>query len=146
MLWGDNELASDYTQDLFLKIIENIESFNPDFKFKTWIFSMANNMCKNEYRKMEVRSHHHEKIMQTAFDKTENDGDKNFDNSQLMQEIHRLLDQETETKKAAFILKNIEELPIKQIAEILQTPEGTIKSGLHYTSKKLAEKLHHFKF
>ena len=51
MLWNDKEKAADFTQDLFLKVIEKVSSFNLDYCFKTWIFSIANNMCKNEYRK-----------------------------------------------------------------------------------------------
>ena len=61
MLWNDKEKAEDYAQDLFLKVIEKLETFNQELSFKTWLFSIANNMCKNEYRKKEVeqRSKNH---------------------------------------------------------------------------------------
>ena len=55
MLWRDREKAEDFVHDLFAKIIRKPELFDPSRKFKTWVFSVANNMCKNEYKKQEVR-------------------------------------------------------------------------------------------
>ncbi len=51
---NDSAKAQDLTQDLFLKIIQNQADFDLTRSFKTWIFSMANNMCKNIYRHQEV--------------------------------------------------------------------------------------------
>ena len=54
-LWSDRTKSEDFTHDLFTKIIEKPESFDPSRSFKTWLFSVANNMCKNEYKKQEIR-------------------------------------------------------------------------------------------
>ena len=56
MLWSNEEKAADFTQDLFLKVLEKIDLYKTEYSFKTWFFSMANNMCKNEYRKEEVKT------------------------------------------------------------------------------------------
>ncbi len=55
MLGNCEETANDFLQDIFLKIIDKPELFNPTFSFRKWIFSVAHNMCKNEYRKRENR-------------------------------------------------------------------------------------------
>ena len=55
MLWKDREKAEDFMHDLFTKIINKPKLYDPNRSFKTWIYSVANNMCKNEYRKQEVR-------------------------------------------------------------------------------------------
>jgi RNA polymerase sigma factor (sigma-70 family) len=47
--------ARDFTQDLFSKLIQKPDSFDENRSFKTWLYSIAHNMCKNEYAKMEVR-------------------------------------------------------------------------------------------
>ena len=47
--------AEDFLQDLFIKIIENAESFDSNKNFKTWIYTLAYNMCKNEYRRNNIR-------------------------------------------------------------------------------------------
>src|ERR1700712_473931 len=54
-LYQDKQKAQDFLQDLFLKILEKPQLFNADKKFKTWIYTLAANMCKNEYRKDAVR-------------------------------------------------------------------------------------------
>ena len=55
MLWHDRERAQDFLQELFTKVARNPASYDPARPFCTWLFSVANNMCKNEYRKEEVR-------------------------------------------------------------------------------------------
>ncbi len=51
MLWNDYDMAQDFTQELFTKIINKPELFNPTYQFSSWVFSIASNMCKNAYRK-----------------------------------------------------------------------------------------------
>lgn len=145
MLWNDKEKAADFTQDLFLKVIEKVSSFNLDYCFKTWIFSIANNMCKNEYRKAEVQNKVHDNLKVLTSSLSFNDAENNTDYEVFMKELQNSLNQEDEIKKAAFMLKYFEEMPIKEISEILNIPEGTIKSGLHYTTKRISKKLQHFK-
>lgn len=55
MLGGNGEKAQDFLQDLFLKIVENPDRFCAEHRFSSWIFTVAHNMCKNEYRRQEVR-------------------------------------------------------------------------------------------
>ena len=63
LMWKDRAKSEDFMHDLFAKIIRKPESFDPTRSFKTWMYSVANNMVKNEYKKMEVR-----KIMDTETD------------------------------------------------------------------------------
>jgi len=54
MLWHDRERARDMLQDLFTKLANRPASYDPARPFQTWLFSVANNMCKNAYRHEEV--------------------------------------------------------------------------------------------
>ena len=47
LLWKDREKAEDFVHDLFAKIIQKPELFDASRTFKTWVYSVANNMCKN---------------------------------------------------------------------------------------------------
>ncbi len=51
LLWNNRAMAEDFLHDLFLKIIHNPQYFDANRKFSTWVYSVAHNMCKNEYRK-----------------------------------------------------------------------------------------------
>ena len=52
---GDEEKAQDFLQDLFLKIVEKPARFKRGHAFASWLYTVAHNMCKNEYRKQSVR-------------------------------------------------------------------------------------------
>lgn len=50
MLGNNKDLAQDFLQEIFYKVIDKSHLIDPKRKFSTWIFSVAHNMCKNEYR------------------------------------------------------------------------------------------------
>ena len=143
MLWKDREKAEDFTQDIFSKIIQKPELFDPSKKFSTWIYSIANNMCKNEYRKHAVRKEAHEKIAhsQNGQLKQRNEYDKNL----MKEELNKAIGNLDEKHKTVFIMKYKQHLSIKEIAEVINISEGTVKSRLFYSLKKLSEKLEYFK-
>ncbi len=138
MLWNDKELAQDFLQDLFYKVIDKPHLFNPKHKFSTWLYSIAHNMCKNEYRSRNVRT-----IMETvdnvdAFINIEQDSD---DFPFKVEDIFKCLNKFDEIHQTAFLLKYREGLSIDEISEILELPKGTIKSRLFYTRKRIQEEL-----
>ena len=145
MLWRDKEKAEDFMQDIFTKIIAKPEYYDPAKNFKTWIYSVANNMCKNEYKKQEIRKKNEYKIIETAGEMTANsqpvrDIDKRSFNEIVDKELNRL----KEDEKTTFVLRFREGLSIKEISGIMKCSEGTVKSRLFYTIKKLTPKLKMF--
>ena len=145
MLWQDREKAEDFMQDLFAKLIHKPELYDASRNFKTWLYSIANNMCKNEYRKQEVRkgvvNGINEEIMAIEKQNQEKQVDDKIFNKRLYEELDKLDVKQKET----FVLRYVEDLPIKEIATICECSEGTIKSRLFYTLKKLALRLEDFK-
>ncbi len=143
MLRRDKELAEDYTQELFIKVIKNTEKFDQSRVFKTWFFSIAHNMCKNNYRHEEVKSRAaHELQMRVV--KSPAQPDKEIDRSGIKDEIDKALAALDEPKRHCFILRFKFELSIKEIAEIEGVSEGTVKSRLFYTLKELSKTLKAF--
>lgn len=145
MLWRDREKAEDFVHDIFAKIIRKPEYFDPQRKFKTWIYSVANNMCKNEYKKHEVR-----KNTSSGLDSSYNVSDNA---SSVLSEVHESrfksdflesLDDLDEKHSEVFKLRHIEGLSIKEIAEVLEISDGTVKSRLFYATKYLAQSLEHY--
>lgn len=145
-LYQDNEKAQDFLQDLFLKIIEKPELFDSQKIFSSWIYSMADNMCKNEYRKNSVRG-----TKATDFDLSTIMDEKPFVNlpdqydvNLFRDSLNKELNSMEESQSLAFILRHQENLSIKEIAEIMECSEGTVKSRLFYTVKKLSARLQLF--
>ena len=145
MLWRDREKAEDFVHDIFAKIVRRPELFDPSRKFKTWLYSVANNMCKNEYKKQEVR-----KNTSSGLDTHYTVSDTNANvlsevqDSQFREEFEESLLALDEKHSQVFSLRHIQGLAIKEIAEILEISEGTVKSRLLYATKYLAESLKDF--
>ena len=142
-LWNDTELAKDMTQELFMKVIKNMSNFDEKKSFKTWIYSIANNMCKNAYRHNEVKEkagHHFKQATVISMYKPENSLDKKVFKDELEKALMKL----DPKKKTCFVLRFKHELSIAEIAQIEACSEGTIKSRLFYTLRELSEFLKPF--
>ena len=144
MLYQDRELASDATQELFIKVFEKGKLFDPKQNFQTWLFSVAHNHCKNVYRTKSRR------IQEVALEydnfsiQTEVSYEGDFPTTQFKSALKTALQTLPENQKNLFVLRFLESFSIKEIAEITGTAEGTIKSGLHRVLKKLAKELESF--
>ena len=139
MLYQDRIKAEDFTQDIFLKLIEKPRLFDCNRKFSTWIYTIAANMCKNEYRKNQVRS-----IMQPLRDEDPVDHfspDLDLDSEVFKEALLMAVNELEDHHKECFILRYDQELPIREISEILGCPEGTVKSRIFYSLKKLKKSL-----
>jgi RNA polymerase sigma-70 factor (ECF subfamily) len=145
MLWKDREKAEDFLHDLFTKLIHKPEYFDPTRSFKTWIYSVANNMCKNEYKRQEVR-----KGMVNGLDNYYSLSDRSVNvmgevqDAFFQEAFERSLERLDQKHREAFILRHLEGLSIKEISETLNANEGTIKSRIFYAVKYLAESLKEF--
>ncbi len=145
MLNGEREKAEDFLHDLFLKIIEKPENFDHSRRFNTWFYTLATNMVRNEYRNLQVRNEHRQFLGdrqdEEAVESNELAIDKKQFELRLLVEIDKL-DAETKT---LFNLRFVEEMSVKEIAGMMECPEGTVKSRLHYLTKQLAKRLSIFK-
>jgi RNA polymerase sigma-70 factor (ECF subfamily) len=138
MLWRDEEKAQDFLHDLFLKVIEQPQKFDTGRRFSTWIYSVAFNMCKNEYRRQGFRNGH---VIDHS-DKVVFQPDA--DNGEFQRTLDIGLKEIDEVDRSLFVLRYELDLPLAEIGTILGCPEGTVKSRIFYLKKKLARHLRVF--
>jgi RNA polymerase sigma-70 factor (ECF subfamily) len=136
---NDREKAEDMLHDLFLKVIEHPESFDCTRTFSTWFYTLAGNMIKNEYRNRSVRQEFEQQYQNNPAETNQviDSIDRQLFNNRLQAELNRL-DPESEL---LFNMRFTEEMSVKQIAGVLECPEGTVKSRLFYITRQLAKKL-----
>lgn len=144
MLGYNKEYAEDALQDIFMKIAEAPEKFDRSRSFKTWVYTVASNMCKNHYRHQAVKMNHLKEVV--AVDHTVNESAfiaaaSVIDRKTFAEMLDKVLIELPDEKREAFILKYQEEKSIAEIAVIQGCPEGSVKSRLHYTLRLLEEKL-----
>lgn len=140
----NQERARDLMHDIFVQLIEKPQQFDSSKKFSTWIYTLAKNLCFNDLRNSGNRSRLREdaaKQIETVEEPTIN---KELDKALFNQEIQQILNTLTEKEQTILTLRFQQELPIKEIAEIMQCPEGSVKSGIYYLLRKLADRIPHF--
>jgi len=144
MLWSDRERAQDMLQDLFAKLAQRPDQYDPGRPFRTWLFSVANNMCKNEYRREEVRRAAVPELRHNGRAVQEPHAGEAVDRAHFRRRLNEELDRLDPDQKATFVMRYEEDLAIKEIALAFGISEGTVKSRLVYTLKKLADRLKEF--
>jgi RNA polymerase sigma-70 factor, ECF subfamily len=140
MLWKNKELAEDKVQELFINILKHAGSFDEQRSFSTWVYSIASNMCKNEYRAAAVKAKHTIE-METTTTATEREADL----QRFRLAVNNCINELAEDKRSLFILRFNEQLTVPQISEVLGVPEGTVKSRLFYLLKEMKTSLGAFK-
>ena len=143
MLWSDRERAQDFLQDLFTKLAARPQSYDPSRPFQTWLFSVANNMCKNAYRH-EVVVRQAAQHFRNGVDREEATAGIGVDRAHFRDRLDEELDKLDPDQKATFVMRFHEDMPIKEIAAAFGCSEGTVKSRIFYTLKKLAERMKEF--
>lgn len=136
----DEVLASDFTQDAFMRVWTARDKFTGT-TFRTWLFTIAFNLIKNHIRHS-VHQKQYEQFVAKHQAVTEDSkiietlDEKAFADA-LRQELERL----SPDSRLLFSLRFEEELSVPQIAEVMAIPEGTVKSRLHTLTQTLKKKL-----
>ena len=146
----DREAANDLVQDVFLLVWNRAGQWNGQGPFKAWLFRIATNMALNYLRS---RKRRREQPLEAPIEP--NDEDEQtvpgwmIDNAALgpdmameLEERRRLLqgfvDDLPQEKQKVFRMVHESELDLREVAEQLQIPEGTVKSRLYYARKRIA--------
>lgn len=133
--------TNDITQEVFIKICRSIKKYNPEFSFKTWIYVIASNTCKDYLKSAYVQK------TVCGLEMPENilDNEDTPEEFLLKQDereaIMEVLNQLGDIHREVVVLRFYEDLKLDEIALVLDIPVGTVKSrlsnGLHNLKKLL---------
>ena len=142
----DYDVSEDIVQETFLRVFRHRHNYKAIANFSTWIFTIAGNLAKSELR----RRKRWRLFSVDATDEEErkfdipDDGiqpDRAASVSILEDSIQNAIATLQVKYKEALILRDIEGMSYKQIAEITGVPVGTVKSRVNRARKKLQKKL-----
>lgn len=138
----DDQLAYDIVQETFVRVYTRATSFKPEFRFKTWLYQIALNLCRDRGRRKGLRRFfsfneaEEKESLYTGYDAgIEEKKDTKDDIARLQKEIARL----PHKLKSALILFSLEEKSQIESAEILGVSPKTIETRV-YRAKKILEK------
>ncbi|MDG5491140.1 RNA polymerase sigma factor [Psychroserpens sp. SPM9] len=130
---GDTMLSNDLTQDVFIKVWENLESFRNQSSISTWIYRIAVNTCLLELRKKRtIRLTAQGNQLEKFKDDISND------NEAKLKQLYVCISQ-LNSENRTIILLELEELPQKEIAEIMGLSHDTIRVRIHRIKSELTK-------
>ena len=141
---GNDQLAEDITQQVFLKIFMRLEDFRGEAQLATWLYRITVNACIDEQRKSKRFSFLSD-LFGFGEPKTKKTQDEKVYRREISVEVRNVLATIDTKFRLPLILKYVEELSYREIAEILECSEGTVASRLNRGHKLLARKLEHLK-
>ena len=152
----DRELAEDLAQETFIKALNAIESYRPEFKFSSWIFKIANNAAIDHLRRRELdtlsldgspHAETPEAMQATALQigaRQESPLDT-VEAKELGGAIEAAIGRLRPEYRSCILLRHVEGRAYEEIAEILDLPLGTVKTYIHRARNELRLALAHLK-
>ena len=152
----DRELAEDLAQDTFVKVLNHIDRYRPEFKFSSWLFKIANNLTIDYLRKRRLDtvsidgSPHAATAAEkeaTSFDVSAR-GESPLDeieSRELGGAIEQAIAKLRPEYRACILLRHVEDRSYEEIAATLDLPLGTVKTYIHRARHELREALEHLK-
>jgi RNA polymerase sigma-70 factor (ECF subfamily) len=143
---GESSRAEDLVQDVFLRMIEHAETFEGGAKLKTWLYRIARNLCIDDMRRRKHRRHASLDAQQEAGDdRTLHDrlaaalpgADRQNVSKELATRMLEAIDQLPDDQREVFLLRQVQALQFREIAEITSVPENTVKSRMRYALERL---------
>lgn len=148
----DRALAEDLAQDSFIKVLNALDSYRPEYKFSSWIFKIANNVAIDQLRRRELATlsldgapdaRTADEIAATAFqaaDRAESPLEE-LEAKELGTVIERAIAKLRPEYRACILLRHVEGRAYEEIAEALDLPLGTVKTYIHRARHELREYL-----
>jgi len=140
----DAEDIEDVLQDVFIKVYQNLNDFDLDLKFSSWIYRIAHNQTISHYRRAKARPHGNAIDLDNEFIKnlaSDFNIEKNMDINLLRKGIYKILDGLNEKYREVLVLKFFEEKNYKEISDIIKKPVGTVASLLNRAKREFREEL-----
>jgi RNA polymerase sigma-70 factor (ECF subfamily) len=152
----DRETAEDLAQDTFVKVLNNVERYRPEFKFSSWLFKIANNVAIDHLRRRQLDtistdgSRHAttaSEVEATSFDVVEpgQNALEQLTSRELGLAIERAVGHLRPLYRACILLRHVEGRSYEEIAQTLDLPLGTVKTYIHRARHELRNALSHLK-
>jgi RNA polymerase sigma-70 factor (ECF subfamily) len=152
----DRELAEDLAQDTFIKVLNHIDRYRPEFKFSSWLFKIANNVAIDHLRRRQIdtvsmdgspHAQTADAIEATSFDVSV-DQESALDELEAREmgtAIERAIASLRPEYRSCIMLRRVEDRSYEEIAATLDLPLGTVKTYIHRARHELRQALEHLK-
>ncbi|HET7458077.1 MAG TPA: sigma-70 family RNA polymerase sigma factor [Gemmatimonadaceae bacterium] len=152
----DRETAEDLSQETFIKVLNHIDRYRPEFKLSSWLFKIANNVAIDHIRKRHLEtvsidgSPHAATAAEaeaTSFDVSvrQESALEELESRELGSAIEQAIARLRPEYRSCIMLRHVEGRSYEEIAATLDLPLGTVKTYIHRARHELRRALEHLK-
>jgi len=152
----DRAASEDLAQETFIKVLNALETYRPEYKFSSWIFKIANNAAIDHLRRREVNTlsldgsptaRTAEEVEATALQASDRGPSPlaDLESRELGSAIEQAIAKLRPEYRACILLRHVEGRAYEEIAEALDLPLGTVKTYIHRARLELRDLLGHLK-
>jgi RNA polymerase sigma-70 factor (ECF subfamily) len=152
----DRELAEDLAQDTFIKVLNHIDRYRPEFKLSSWLFKIANNVAIDHLRRRQLdtvsidgspHAQSADAIEATSFDVVDQQETAldELEARELGTAIERAITSLRPEYRSCIMLRHVEGRSYEEIAATLDLPLGTVKTYIHRARHELRRQLEHLR-
>jgi RNA polymerase sigma-70 factor, ECF subfamily len=143
-LTGSESDAQDIHQEAFLKVYKKLDGFRFECSFATWIYRIVTNLCLDHLRRNRVRKRNgaielndEDVLNHLSDDRPGNNPEQRLLGGELSAQILRALKRLTPRERMIFDLKHFHGLTLRNVSEILNISEGSVKMTFYRATRKL---------
>ena len=148
----DREVAEDLAQDTFIKVLNHIDKYRPEFKLSSWLFKIANNVAIDHLRRRQLDTVSIDgsphalsaaEMEATSFDVVarQESALEEMEARELGSAIERAIQKLRPEYRACIMLRHVEGRSYEEIAATLDLPLGTVKTYIHRARHQLRDAL-----
>ena len=140
----DEEEARDVVQETFLRVWSNLSRYDPAVKFTTWMYSIVTHLCYDSLRSKKRRGAAILDDLDPSLLSSLSVGDnpeRLYSNKELAGLIAALTEKLPPKQKIVFVLRDLQELSVHEVSDILHISQSSVKTNLVYARKFLREQL-----
>ncbi|KQB98830.1 RNA polymerase sigma factor [Pedobacter sp. Hv1] len=127
---GDEDMARDLTQEVFIKVWQNLKMFRNEASISTWIYRIAVNTCFQQLRK--------KKPLPLKVDVVDEIGEEKFSNERRYQNMYACINQLSAVNKSIILLE-LQDMPQKEISNIIGISYEALRIRLHRIKNQLSK-------
>jgi RNA polymerase sigma-70 factor (ECF subfamily) len=136
--------AEDAAQETFIAAVRALGGFRGGSTFRTWLFTIAVNTCRRQLRRRKrgLALHSSLRLVQPTLADAPLDPEQTVIRSEVTDALHRAISDLDEKHRLPVVLRYFHQLPVSEIARILNLSEGTVHSRLFNARERLRGDMH----
>lgn len=129
--------VDDVVQEIMVKVMINIDRYNPNFSFNTWIYTIARNHCRDLHRRAALRGRRSSQQTPEETPAGQAGPEEELLRKEAAATVHRYLEGLSSAERQIAFLRFSERMTYEEIGRTLGMPSGTVKYRIHEIRKGL---------